>query len=329
VNKKILILLILLIFKIVSLPAVSFADENTQTKLNELYEKPGGLDFFTNIPRNLKSSWDKAFNTRPATLWTWGAILSSSVIFYIYDEKIYNHAQKLGRSLGLGNNDHTKTLIKINDIAIFRGPTDLASSMYFIGDGWTQGITAASFAIYGSLNDNNRAMQTGSQIMNSLLSGSIPTQIIKRATGREDPYRTTEYRGKWKFFSDRYDDDVSAHDAVPSGHLMAVTSTLTVIDTNYPEYRHIIRPLAISLLTLVSFQMVNLGVHWISDYPLGMGIGYVTALSALEIGRKNSANKLLNKRAQITNPLDWKFIPSFTANSINQRTYGLTGIFNF
>jgi hypothetical protein len=305
-----------------------YSAEEPSPSFNDVYSKPGGFDFFTNIPRNLKSSWGKAFNTKPATLWTWGAIISSSVIFYIYDEKIYKHAQILGRDLGLGNDDHTKTLVKIDDIAIFRGPTDVGSVMYFIGDGWTQGITAASFAVYGSLNNDNRAMQTGSQIMNSLLSGSIPTQLIKRATGREDPYRTTEYRGKWKFFSDRYDEDVSAHDAVPSGHLMAVTSTMTVIDTNYPEYRHIIRPLGITLMTLLSFQMVNLGVHWVSDYPLGMGIGYVTALSATEMGRKTNGKEAYRK-PEITNPHDWKFIPVYTAKNVNERTYGLTGIFQF
>jgi hypothetical protein len=305
-----------------------FSQEKSSPNLNELYEKPKGFDFFTKIPENLKNSWSKSFNTKPATLWTWGAIISSSVIFYIYDEKIIKHAQILGRKLGLGNNDHTKTLVKIDDIAIFRGPTDVGSVMYFIGDGWTQGITAASFAIYGSINDDNRAMQTGTQIMNSLLSGSIPTQLIKRATGREDPYRTTEYRGKWKFFSGRYDDDVSAHDAVPSGHLMAVTSTLTVIDTNYPEYRHIIRPLGITLMTLVGYQMMNLGVHWISDYPLGMAIGYVTALSATEMGKKVTGTST-NKEPEITNPDDWKFIPLFTAKNNSERTYGLTGVFQF
>ena len=110
---------------------------------------------------------------------------------------------------------------------------------------------------------------------------------------------------------------------------MAVTSTLTVIDTHYPEYRHIIRPLGITLLSLVSFQMVNLGVHWVSDYPLGMGIGYVTALSATEMGRKKPNGKTLSKRPEITNPFDWKFIPRFTAKNVNERTYGLTGIFNF
>ncbi len=311
---------------LISTPA--FSKESSTPSLNDLYEKPKVFDFFTNIPGNLKSSWGKAFNTKPATLWTWGAIISSSVIFYIYDEKIYKHAQILGRNLGLGNNDHTKTLVKIDDIAIFRGPTDLGSVMYFIGDGWTQGLTAASFAIYGSMNNDNRGMQTGSQIMNSLLSGSIPTQVIKRATGREDPYRTTEYRGKWKFFSHRYDEDVSAHDAVPSGHLMAVTSTLTINDSNYPEYRNIIRPLGITLMTLVSFQMINLGVHWISDYPLGMGIGYVTALSAIERGRKSTAKASLRK-PEISNPKDWKFIPIYTTHKVNERSYGLTGIFQF
>ncbi|MDD4973787.1 MAG: hypothetical protein PHY93_05520, partial [Bacteriovorax sp.] len=159
------------------------------------------------------------------------------MIFYIYDEKIYKHTRIFAKNIGLGNDDHTKPMVRLGEFNIFRGPTDLGSTIHFIGDGWMQVFTAASFALNGSINNDNRAMQTGSQIMNSLVSASIPTQIIKRATGREDPNRVTTYRGKWKPFNKNYNNDVSAYDAVPSGHIMAATSTLTVIDANYPEYR--------------------------------------------------------------------------------------------
>ena len=305
----------------------SYGDDKVKEH-NELYESPGYLDSFYYIPRNLKDSWHSAFNTKASTLWGWGAVISSSIIFYIYDEKIYKHAQILGRKLGIGNHDHTKTLVTINDVAIFRGPTDLGSWMYFIGDGWTQAITAFSFATYGTFKGDNKAKQTASQILNSLFSGSIPTQLMKRATGREDPFRTTEYRGKWKFFSKNYDNDVSAHDAVPSGHLMATTSTLTVIDTNYPEYRHIIRPLGATLITLLSFQMINIGVHWISDYPIGMAIGYITAKNATKYGKRKGSSSAYRK-PDVKNIDDWKFIPSLRAKNANERTYGLTGVFQF
>lgn len=286
---------------------------------NEEYTKPKKFDFITDIPQTLKEGWNFSFNTKPNTLLAWGGIISSSVVLYIYDEKIYKHAKILGRSLGLGNDDHTKPMIRVHGFNIFRGPTDAGSTMEFVGDGWLQVFTATSFVINGSINNDNRAMQTGSQIMNSLVSASIPTQIIKRATGREDPNRTTRYRGRWKPFDKGYNKDLSAHDAVPSGHMMAATSTLTVIDSNYPEYKSFIRPVGITLLTLLGYQMVNVGVHWASDYPLAIGLGYAFGRVASTYGKKEKESSANN---------DWQILPIYSASS-EQRTYGAVAIINF
>lgn len=283
------------------------------------YSKPKPFDFITEIPDSLKEGWQFSFNTKPQTLWVWGGVISSSVIFYIYDEKIYKHTQIFGRSIGLGNDDHTKTMVTLGKYDIFRGPTDLGSTMYFIGDGWLQTFAAAGFVISGSMYNDNRALQTGSQIANSLVTASIPTQIIKRATGREDPYRTTRYRGAWKPFDKNYSKDVSAHDAVPSGHLMAATSTFTVIDANYPEYRSIIRPVGFTLLTLLSFQMVNIGVHWVSDYPLGLAMGYVFGTVASTHGKKRSGG---------VSSYDWQLLPLYSSEH-DQRTFGAVALLNF
>ncbi|PIP92531.1 MAG: hypothetical protein COW00_00190 [Bdellovibrio sp. CG12_big_fil_rev_8_21_14_0_65_39_13] len=266
----------------------------------------------TDIPETLKITWQDSFNTKPETLKTWAAIIASSVFFYIYDEKIYTHAKKWGRSLGLGNDDHTKSYITLFDTNILQGPSDVGSTIYYLGNGWTQFFVASSFYINGSMNHDIKAQKTGTQILTALLSGSLPTQLIKRATGREDPNRTTVYRGKWKPFSKDYDKDISAHDAVPSGHLMAITSTMTVIDTNYPEYRHIIRPIAYTALALVSFQMVNIGVHWVSDYPLGIAIGYVAGRAATKVGSEKS-NEVSS----------WNLQPLYYGSGKDDRTYGL------
>ena len=192
--------------------------------------------------------------------------------------------------------------------------------MYFIGDGWLQTFTAASFVINGSINDDNRALQTGSQIMNSLVTASIPTQIIKRATGREDPNRTSTYRGAWRPFNKNYSKDVSAYDAVPSGHIMAVSSTLTVIDSNYPEYRSVIRPLGFTLLTLVGFQMVNIGVHWVSDYPLGLALGYVVGKVASSHGKNINGQSLTSS---------WQLLPVYSTDESKHSLFGAVGILNF
>ena len=62
-------------------------------------------------------------------------------------------------------------------------------------------------------------------------------------------------------------------------------STLTVITENYPEYP-IIKPIGYTLMTLLGLQMMNNGVHWASDYPLSIAMGYYLGKIAVVNGRK-------------------------------------------
>jgi hypothetical protein len=51
-------------------------------------------------------------------------------------------------------------------------------------------------------------------------------------------------------------------------------STVTVITENYPEV-HWIKPIGYTLVGLVGISLVNVGYHWYSDLPLGIGLGYL------------------------------------------------------
>jgi len=73
--------------------------------------------------------------------------------------------------------------------------------------------------------------------------------------------------------------------AFPSGHLATAMMTVTVLSENYPEYT-LIRPIGYGLMTLLGFQMVNNGVHWASDYPLALAIGYGLGKVAVSHGRR-------------------------------------------
>jgi hypothetical protein len=292
-----------------------------------IYEKPKGLEFITDIPKTLEDGFKLSFNTRRETLLGWSVIIGTTGILYIYDEKFYKHAREMARKFGLSNDDHTKPMLTWGGTNIFRGPTDTGSFIHFIGDGWLQFGVAATFVGIGHGVNDNRMMRTGSQVMTSLLSASIPAQIIKRATGREDPNRSTAYRGKWRPFAKDYDKDVSKYDAVPSGHLLATTSTLTVIYENYPEYSDTIIPVGLGLMTLLSFQLTNIGVHWASDFPLAIGIGHVFGKAAASHGK-----------TKIVNPLggptpEFSLLPTFEMEKINpehfNRKYGVMAQFNF
>ena len=59
----------------------------------------------------------------------------------------------------------------------------------------------------------------------------------------------------------------------PSGHLATAMATITILAGNYPDNKYI-KPVGYSLMGLLGYAMLNNGVHWISDYPLAIAIGY-------------------------------------------------------
>ena len=85
--------------------------------------------------------------------------------------------------------------------------------------------------------------------------------------------------------------------------------TLTVIASNYEEYTWI-RPVGYGLMTLLSFQMINNGVHWISDYPLALGIGYLFGKIIVENGRKKLTKNNPDEKMKLS------FYPSIGFNNI-------------
>lgn len=250
------------------------------------FEKPKFWDFIKLTPTSFKNFYKES--TSPEGLKGIAWITAWTALLYYYDRELLNGAQLIGRKAGLGNDDHTRSMIKVGKLNIFRGPTDLGSSMYFIGDGWTHMAITFSYIIYGSLKNNYRAMSTGSNLFHGIFFSTILNQFLKRTTGRESPYRATNKRGKWRFFpnQDKYNKDISKYDAFPSGHLATSTVTLTILLENYPEHRYWLLPVGTGLLTLLSYQMMNNGVHWASDYPLALGMGYLIGKISANYGKK-------------------------------------------
>ncbi len=275
-------------------------DENTIF----LYKEPKSFEFVTNVPGNFIDFYDRGFSS---DLWQeYTIITGSTVLLWYYDQDILDKSQQWGRDLGLGNSDKTTSYISIGDLPIFRGPSDWGSAMYFIGDGWTHIGFSLGFYAYGLIDNDNRALQTASQIAQGMLTTGVATQVLKHITGRQSPYVSTEKRGKWDLFPDQveYHKHVSSHDAFPSGHIATAMMTVTVIAENYPEYTYI-RPVGYTLMSLLMYQMMNNGVHWASDYPLGIAIGYLMGKIASDNGRKivklnNVQNQTWFDKIQVT-----------------------------
>ena len=163
-----------------------------------------------------------------------------------------------------------------------RTVTDVSDFFVSLGDGKSQFALAGAFAAYGLVSDDQHALRTGSEIVQAVLSSGAVVQLLKHVTGRESPFVRTSPTGTWRFFPNQIDylRHVPAYDAFPSGHICTSMATVIVIAENYPDVKWI-RPVGYVVSGLVGVGMVNRGIHWYSDYPLGLALGYVFGMIAV------------------------------------------------
>ncbi len=153
---------------------------------------------------------------------------------------------------------------------------DISDVFVYIGDGKPQFGLAAAFGLYGFWKDDDRALRTASQLVETILACGTVIQVLKHITGRESPFVSTRTNGRWVFFPDQveYHKHVPHYDAFPSGHIATATATLVVVMENYPEWKPWLKPLAYFIIAGIGIGLSNTGIHWWSDYPLGIALGY-------------------------------------------------------
>ncbi len=268
-------------------------------------EKLSFKTIFTEVPASSKWAFDKSFSKE--ALPAWGAIAGSSVALWYYDEKIYSDFQKRGRDWGIGNEDNTSSAVTFGGQELLRLPTDTGSFLYFLGDGWMHAGIGGGFLMKGQISDNAYAYNTGMMIWHGMVVSTIYNQIIKRSTGRESPNVSTSERGSWNLFPsfNEYNSKTANYDAVPSGHVMTATLTFTIISERYPEYNKYTYPIAGVWVSALMFQMVNNGVHWASDYPLGIAMGYVFGKAATQMTKTSSTDLKDEEKTS------WRLQPTF------------------
>jgi len=218
----------------------------------------------------------------------WWAVGLSTAVMIATDDKWIEESQRLGKRWGISSDDNTTTVARYKDVNILRLPQDTGSYLYFIGDGWTHAAIAAGFLTVGSWTDDAQAYNVGFQLVEGMITTTIATQTLKHITGRESPSEATSPTGQWDLFPNQkaYFDNVAKYDAFPSGHLAVGVMTLTVVSKTYPENPWIM-PAGVTLLSLLSFQMMNNEVHWASDYPLAIALGYTFGSVAYERGQQS------------------------------------------
>jgi hypothetical protein len=219
-----------------------------------------------------------------------GAAVAGTIALIPVDRKLLDNATEIGSKIGW---DKEGEYLHISGVRML--PADSSSAIYHIGNGGTTLLLSAGFLIYGKINNDYRALNTSSELAEVLISVGLVTQTIKRITGRQSPIRAISSEnesGHWTPFPSfkSYQTNTPNYDAMPSGHLATYVASLFVISTNYPEKKWI-KPVGYTLGGLLAFKMVSSKVHWTSDYPFAVLIGYA-------IG-KNAANRRIKKTQSI------------------------------
>ena len=165
----------------------------------------------------------------------------------------------------------TRRLFK--ESATFNEFSDYAVAL---GDGSLHAGIAAAFAGFGLIANDSRALKTASQTVEAFLATGITVQLLKRMSGRESPICATRNSGRWKFMPhpSTYEKNQPSYYAYPSGHISTAMATLTVIADNYPRQSWI-KPVGYTLIGALGVGLVAKGMHWYSDLPLGIALGYI------------------------------------------------------
>ncbi len=247
-------------------------------------------EIFTKIPESSKRGAKTAF--RKDALPYWGVLAASTGILYYYDEKISSSVRYHA------HNWHVSPVYKTTNtfgpkFSLVKLPRDLGSILYYSGDGFIHIAAAGALMVTGKITNNNYHYNTGIMILHGLTMTGIYAQLLKRSFGRESPVEKTQDRGTWYPFPSlkHYQSNTAKYDAMPSGHMMTATLTFTVLASRYTESQVPIIAVGSLWLGALGFQMINNGVHWSSDYPLGIALGYLIGRSVVQMNQPKDKTK--------------------------------------
>ena len=263
------------------------------------YSKPKFWDMFKYIPNDIYKFG--VFTIQKENLKWEALVLGSTIAIIPFDQKIFDDAGKLGNRLGGWDKDSQyDKLFGVFPII----PKNIPSAVYYMGNGGTTLLLSGIFYGIGKFNNNDlRALNTANELVECILSVGVATQTIKRITGRQSPIRAIadgNDGGAWNPFPSlsAFQQNTPNYDAMPSGHIATFMATVTIIATNYPEYKWV-KPIGYSLMSVLAFNMVSGKVHWVSDYPIGIFIGYVMGK---QIANRRISKISKNKVGEIQSP---------------------------
>lgn len=242
-----------------------------------VYKKPKPFSFITHIPQDFAGFTKQSFQKK-----NWGrlaVIAGSTVALYLLDQNLTYNVQDFSEDRSVSAKESFSPIVKLKiggkTTNIGKMPRNVNTAFYNLGQGSCSMLLATGFFIMGKIKKDNRALQTASQLAEAFIALGASTQLMKFATGRENPSDASVSRGKWRPFPSwsNFQKNKTKYDAFPSGHLATFVSTVTIISENYPEIKWI-KPVGYGISGLIGLAMINNGVHWASDFPLGIALGY-------------------------------------------------------
>jgi len=265
------------------------ATVSTPASREYIYPDAGPVNIMKNLPGDVAEFGRRTFCRENIPVLA--GITVSTALLIASDSYTFEKTWEMGDRMGIAHLERKSTIVRVHvpvlnrDVGLLALPNSLGTAMYFLGDGWMHMSITGAFFGYGYLASDIRALKTAADLLETLTLNGTTVLAIKMSTGRENPVDRSTPTGKWRFFTNpvTYLGHVTKYDAYPSGHVASVTGTVTVIAENYPEYRWI-QPVGYAMLVPLGFQMVNGGIHWYSDYPLSLFIGYTYA--KIVLGRR-------------------------------------------
>jgi|HubBroStandDraft_6_1064221.scaffolds.fasta_scaffold21277_3 membrane-associated phospholipid phosphatase len=133
-----------------------------------------------------------------------------------------------------------------------------------MGSGYATAGVCGAFYLFGLIDDNDKAHETGLVAAEALIDSAIVGEALKEITQRPRPHTSTE---PGEFFS--------GGDSFPSGHSLAAWSVATVVAMEY--HKHLwVKLLAYTLAAAVSTSRFTGSNHFLSDILIGSAIGFGT-----------------------------------------------------
>lgn len=269
---------------VISIPSAEYKEAEPETAVEFV---PKWYDMFKNLPTNWSRYYKQTFTKEMVPAIIGMTVLTGALV--ITDEESW----KMTRRWYDGSN----TVRKASDIFVF------------MGDGIFQFGLSAAFAAYGFAASDSKALRTASQITEVILSAGAVIQVLKHTTGRESPIVREYEGGRWSFFPNQieYHKHVPHYDAFPSGHICTATATLVVIMENYPDVTWL-KPVGYTLLGCISTALITTSIHWWSDIPLGIGIGWAFGkIAANPLGMSLSKDENNKPKASL------KILPTYSS----------------